>query len=322
MPDDSIPSELQPRAQDYPFDLERTLSAIVGVRAHIPEDGFTVSALGTERAGSGSVIDVTGLVLTIGYLIMEAETIWLTTIDGRAVPGHALAYDTETGFGLVQALGRLGLPALEFGDSATLSIGEAMILAAAGGRGQTVRTQLVGRQYYAGYWEYLLEDALYTAPHHPNWGGAGLIDREGRLVGIGSLVLHQRVSEERSLGLNMVVPIDALKPILDPLRRYGRVDRPPRPWLGLHASEQEDAVIVHGVTRGGPAHLAGIRLGDRILAVGDEPVGDLRELWLAVWATGSAGATVRLQIGRGTEQLDFAVASQPRERFLRRPPLQ
>jgi S1-C subfamily serine protease len=322
MPDDSIPDDLHPKSQDYPFDLDHTLSAVVGVKAHIPEDGFTATVLGTERVGSGVVIDAAGLVLTIGYLIMEAETVWLTTIDGRAVPGHALAFDGETGLGLVQALGRLDLPALDFGDSATLAIGESAILAASGGRGQSVKTRLVGRQYFAGYWEYLIEDALYTAPHHPNWGGAALIDRDGKLVGIGSLVLQQQVAESRALSLNMVVPIDLLKPVLASLRSTGRTGRPPRPWLGLYAGEQDDTVIVHGLAQGGPAQRAGVHLGDRIIGVDDDAVGDLRELWLGIWAAGPAGATVRLQIGRGEDVLDVVVTSADRTSFLRGPRLQ
>ena len=322
MPDESIPADLQPKPQDYPFDLDRALSAMVGVKAHIPEDSFTAGILGTERSGNGIVIDAKGLVLTIGYLITEAETIWLTTVDGRAVQGHALAYDTETGFGLIQALGRLDLPAVELGDSATLAIGEAVILAGIGGRSHAVKARIVGRQYFAGYWEYLLDDALYTAPHHPNWGGAGLLDNEGKLVGVGSLVLQQQVSEARALSLNMVVPIDLLKPILEPLRREGRTGRPARPWLGLYAGEQDDAVIVHGLAENGPAQRAGLRLGDRILSVEDEPVGDLRDLWLGLWATGTAGAVVRLQIGRGAEHIDVAVTSADRASFLRSPRLQ
>jgi S1-C subfamily serine protease len=253
---------------------------------------------------------------------MEAESIWLTTGDGRAVPGHALAYDAETGFGLIQALGRLGLPALELGDSTALATGESVILAAGGGRSHAVKARIVARQYFAGYWEYLLEDALYTAPDHPNWGGAALIDSEGRLVGIGSLALQQQVAETRSLSLNMVVPIDVLKPILEALRRQGQSGRPPRPWLGLYANEQEEAVVVHGLAEGGPAQRAGVRQGDRILAVGDEPVGDLRDLWLGIWAVGKAGATVHLQIGRGKNTLDLAVTSADRSSFLRTPSLQ
>ena len=322
MPDDSIPDDLLPRPQDYPFDLDRALSAIVSVRSHIPEDGFTAGGLGTERSGSGVVIDKAGLVLTIGYLIMEAETIWLTTADGRALPGHALAYDAETGFGLIQALGRLDLPALELGDSTALATGESVILAAGGGRSHAVKARIVGRQYFAGYWEYLLDEALYTAPHHPNWGGAGLLDNEGKLVGIGSLVLQQQVAETRSLSLNMVVPIDVLKPILDNLRQQGHSGRPARPWLGLYASEQEEAVVVHGLAEGGPAQRAGLRQGDRIITVGGEPVGDLRDLWLGIWASGTAGATVKLQIGRGTDTLNLAVTSADRASFLRTPSLQ
>jgi len=322
MQDDTIPIDLQPQPQDYPFDLDHTLSAIVGVRAHIPDDGYTASVLGTDRAGSGIVIDSAGVVLTVGYLILEAETIWLTTLDGRAVPGHALAYDGETGFGLVQALGRLDLPALEFGDSGELAIGEATILAAAGGRAHAVRTRLVGRQYFAGYWEYLLEDALYTAPHNPNWGGAGLIDGKGRLVGVGSLALQQRVADDRSLNLNMVVPIDLVKPILDSLRRLGRSDRPPRPWLGLYVGEEEEAVVVHGLADKGPAETAGIRLGDRILAVGETPVGDLRDLWHGIWAVGAAGATIQLHIARAAKTRIVDIPSADRAKFLRGPKLQ
>jgi S1-C subfamily serine protease len=322
MSDESIPTTLQPRPQDYPYDLNETLRAIVGVRANIPENGFTAPILGTDRAGSGVVIDAAGLVLTIGYLILEAETVWLTTLDGRAVPGHALAYDFETGFGLIQALGRLDLPALEFGDSDALPIGRVTILAGVGGCAQAIRTRLVGRQYFAGHWEYLLEDALYTAPHHPNWGGAGLIDRDGRLIGIGSLALQQRVSPDHALNVNMSVPINALKPILDPLRRLGRVNRPPRPWLGVYAGEQETAIVVHGLALGGPAEKAGLRLGDRIVAVNEEPVSNLRELWLGIWANGSAGAVIRLQIGRGTELRYVVVTSADRAQFLRSPSLQ
>jgi S1-C subfamily serine protease len=319
---DTIPTDLQPKARDYPFDLDQALSAIVGVKAHIPEDGSTASGLGTERSGSGVVIDSAGLVLTIGYLIVEAEKIWLTTADGRALPGHALAYDAETGFGLIQALGRLGLPALALGDSTAIAPEEALILAAFGGKRQAIKARLAFRQHFAAYWEYLLDDALYTAPLHPNWGGAGLIDSAGRLVGIGSLALQQPGTDSGVSSLNLVVPTDLLKPILGALRRGGRTDRAPRPWLGVYAGEQEDAVIIHGLAGGGPAEQAGLRLGDRILAIGDASVGDLRTLWRSLWATGTAGVDVRLQIGRGNAVLDITVTSGDRIRFLRSPSLQ
>src|SRR5207237_4967739 len=104
-----IPAEIQPKPEDCAFDLERALSAVLGLRATVPEDAFTAGTLGTERAGSGVLIREDGLVLTIGYLVTEAETMWLTSEGGGAVQGHVLAYDQETGCGLVQALGRLNI---------------------------------------------------------------------------------------------------------------------------------------------------------------------------------------------------------------------
>ena len=190
-PDWEIPPDLQPDPDDYTFDLDKTLNAVVSLNSHVPADAFTANTLGMERGGSGVVIKESGLIVTIGYLITEAETIWIHTNDGCAVPGHALALDQETGFGLVQALGRLDLPALEIGDSDRLRVGEHCILAAGGGRQHAIETQLAGRLEFAGYWEYALDDAFYTAPAHPFWGGTGLIGRDGKLLGIGSLIVQQ-----------------------------------------------------------------------------------------------------------------------------------
>ncbi len=184
-----IPTNLQPDPDDYPFDLDRALRAVVGLRSHVPADAFTAGTLGTERTGNGVVIREDGLVLTIGYLITEAEQVWLITHDGRAVPGHALAFDPTSGFGLVLALGKLGLPALELGDSEGLEVGAEAIMAAGGGRHHAIETRVVGRQEFAGYWEYLLENAIFTAPAHPFWSGSALIGKDGRLMGTGSLIL-------------------------------------------------------------------------------------------------------------------------------------
>ena len=186
------------------------------------------------------VIRESGLVATIGYLITEAETIWITSSDGRAVPGHALAYDQESGFGLVQALGRLDLPALEMGDSDRLKVGDQVVFAAGGGRHHAIETRVVGRQEFAGYWEYVLDDAIFTAPAHPFWGGGGLIGTDGKLMGIGSLILQQGDGKGRRLDMNMVVPIGLLTPIMKDLLSYGRVNRPARPWLGMYATEADD----------------------------------------------------------------------------------
>src|SRR5579864_2053547 len=165
-----VPASVQPRPEDYAYDLDQALSAVVAVRSIIPGDAFSAETLGTERAGNGVLIRKDGLVLTIGYLITEAETIWLTLSDGRAVPGHVLGYDQETGFGLVQALARLDVPALEIGQSCAASIGERVVVAGAGGRARSVAARIVAKQEFAGYWEYVLDEAIFTAPAHPNWG--------------------------------------------------------------------------------------------------------------------------------------------------------
>jgi len=317
-PERAIPYNLQPHDRDWSFDIETALRAIVSVRADVPDDAFSAEALGTERAGSGVVIEG-GLVVTMAYLIMEAETIWLTTADGKAVPGYALAVDFETGFGLVQPLGELGVAPIAFGDAAKMELEAPALLAASGGRTRTIETRLVGRQEFAGYWEYLIEDAMFTAPAHPFWGGAGLIDANGKLVGIGSLILQQGDGHGHRVDMNMVVPISLLIPRLAQLRRYGRVDQAPRPWLGLFAMESDDQVVAGGIADGGPADKAGIRPGDRLVAVEGEEITDLAALWRRVWQVGPAGARVRMTIGREEETLHMLVKSVDRMSMLRGP---
>jgi S1-C subfamily serine protease len=316
--DRDIPQNLQPRPSDYQFDLESTLRGIVSLRAGIPNDAFTAEALGTERAGSGIAIPG-GLVLTMGYLIMEAESIWMTTADGRAVPGHALAVDFETGFGLVQPLGKLGIPEIAIGDSNALEVGNQALLCAAGGRHRAIETRVVGRQEFAGYWEYLIEDAFFTAPAHPFWGGAGLIGPDGRLLGVGSLVLQQGEAGGKRVDMNMVVPTALLLPVQEELTRLGRVNRPARPWLGMFAMEDDDAIMVGGVTDGGPADRAGLRPGDRVVAVDGDEITDLPQLWRRVWSAGTAGARVRMSIGRQEELLHVTLHSIDRASMLRAP---
>jgi S1-C subfamily serine protease len=315
-----IPPNLQPDPDDYGFDLEQTLRAVVGLRANVPGDAFTAGTLGTERQGSGAVIREDGLVLTIGYLITEAETVWVITADGRAVPGHALAYDQSTGFGLVQALGRLNLPALELGDSDAVDLGTPGIVAAGGGREHAVETKVVGKQEFAGYWEYLLDEALFTAPAHPFWSGAALIGRDGKLLGTGSLILQQGDGKRR-MDMNMIVPIGLLRPILDDLLTMGRSKAPPRPWLGLYAMESDGGLVVGGTATKGPADRAGLRQGDHILSVGNEEVNDLASLWRKVWSAGSAGAPVVLRVGRDGNAQTVRLTSADRTSFLRAPRL-
>ena len=217
-----IPRSAQPRPEQVSFDLDRALDAIVGLRATIPEDAFTAGILGTERTGNGVLIGENGLVLTIGYLVAEAESVWLTAGDGSVLAGHALGYDFESGFGLVQALGRFSVPPLEIGSSAALEVGDFVVMAGEGGRRHSLNARVTAKREFAGYWEYVLDEALFTTPPHPNWGGSGLIDRNGRLVGIGSLLVrHAGGGGEDTLDGNMIVPIDLLKPILDDMQTLG-----------------------------------------------------------------------------------------------------
>ncbi|HEX8165638.1 MAG TPA: S1C family serine protease [Beijerinckiaceae bacterium] len=313
-----VPPGAQPKPQDYPYDLDRALSAVVSVTATIPPDAFTAQTLGTERAGHGVQIQ-DGVVLTIGYLVTEAQSVWLMTGDGRAVQGHVLGYDQVTGFGLVQALGRLDLPSLELGDSAAAGLGERVVVAGAGGRSRAVAARIVARQEFAGYWEYVLDEAIFTAPAHPHWGGTAVIGPAGDLLGIGSLQLQHMGPGGRPALLNMVVPIDLLKPILQDLLTLGRPNRPPRPWLGLFAAEAEDKVVVAGLAEGGPADRAGLRAGDAILAVRGAKVGNLAGFFRRVWALGHAGVDVPLAIGREGRTVEITVPSGDRNRFLKGP---
>jgi S1-C subfamily serine protease len=314
-----VPAAVQPRPEDYGYDLDRALSSVLGLHTIIPSDAFTAETLGTERAGNGVLID-DGLVLTIGYLVTEAETVWLITADGRAVPGHTMAYDQTTGFGLVQALGRLNLPALELGDSDTLAIGQEAIVAAGGGRHHAIEAKVVGRQEFAGYWEYLIDDAIFTFPSHPNWGGTALLSQKGELIGIGSLQL-EREREGRNEHLNLIVPIDLLKPVLDDLRRFGRVNKPMRPWLGIYSTEIEDKVVIVGVAPKGPAARAELKTGDVILSVDGEDVSTLAELYRKVWSLGTAGVEVPMTLYREGLTFDVRVNSSDRAKFLRAPRL-
>jgi len=316
----ALPEQLRPRPEDTSFDLEAVLRAVVLLRAEIPEDAFTADVLGTERVGHGVVISADGheLVLTIGYLITEATSIWLTTYDGRAVAGHPLGYDQVTGFGLVLPLGHLGCPPLARGSATTLSVGDRVYVIGHGGSAHSLAARLIARREFAGYWEYLLEDALFTAPPHPLWGGTAVVDGTGQLVGIGSL-LTQEAGTAEAFDANLFVPIDIAEPILGDMLRLGRPSRPPRPWLGVYAAEQDDHIVIAGLSRGAPAQRAGLRPGDVVLAVAGQNVDSLPAFFRAIWARGPSGCTVPLDVMRGRESLRFEVHSASREDFLHKP---
>jgi S1-C subfamily serine protease len=316
-----VPASVQPRPEDYAYNLEAALASVVSLRSHIPADAFTADALGTDRAGHGVIIRDNGLVLTVGYLITEADSVWLTLADGRIVPGHTLAFDQETGFGLVQPLARVGLPALPLGRSAAARIGDPVVIGGAGGRERSVAAYIVGKQEFAGYWEYVLEEAIFTAPAHPNWGGTAMIGAGGELLGIGSLQLERGGARSEGQYLNMIIPIDLLHPILDDMLAIGRVNRPARPWLGIYSTEVEGRIVLVGLAGRGPAERADLRAGDIIVAVDGEDVHDLAGLYRRIWSLGDAGVEVPLTIYRDGDTFDVRVNSGDRMKFLKAPKL-
>jgi S1-C subfamily serine protease len=315
-----MPSAVQPKPENYAYDLDAALNALVGLRAIVPGDAFTAETLGTERTGNGVFIRQ-GVVLTIGYLITEAEAVWLHLADGRAVPGHVLAYDQETGFGLVQALAKLDLPVLPIGQSKSAKVGDPVVVAGAGGRKHSVVARIAAKQEFAGNWEYVLDEAIFTAPAHPFWGGTAMIGRAGELLGIGSLQVQQVRDSGTAEPLNMIVPIDILKPILDDLLTMGQPNHPPRPWLGLNATEIDDKVVVARVSNGGPARRANLRTGDVVLSVAGEEVSDLASFFRKVWSLGKAGVEVPLTLYRDGRTFEARVTSGDRNRFLKGPSL-
>jgi S1-C subfamily serine protease len=316
-----FPEGTQPKGAEVAFDLERVLSSVVSLRSEVPGDAFSAATLGTERAGNGVVIGADGLVLTIGYLITEATKVWLVSGAGIAHPAHVVGYDQTSGFGLVQALGRLGTPTIELGASGDSEVGDEVIVAGYGGRHHALRARIVSKCEFAGYWEYLLDEAIFTAPPHPSWGGAALIGSDGRLQGVGSLLVQEARRDGRPCDGNMFVPIDLLEPILDDLVKYGKVDRPPRPWLGMFATEAEGSLVVAGLASGAPADRANLRVGDVVLKVAGAPVADLADMFRRIWALGGAGTVVPLTISRDGDELSVSVHSADRGAFLKSPGL-
>jgi S1-C subfamily serine protease len=325
VPDESdddwdVPIEARPRPRDYEFDVDRALSSVVAIRASVPEDAFTATTLGAERAGNAVLISEEGVVLTIGYLVTEAAEIQLETQSGVVVPGHVLGIDQASGLGLVQALEPLGIPAMALGDSRHAAPGDIAIVAGAGGRRRSVAGKVVARQEFSGSWEYLIEEAIFTMPAHPNWGGAALIGAEGTLLGVGSLQLQHQGSSGPPRALNMVVPTELLVPIYDDLKA-GRPSRPPRPWLGLFAQEQQSSVVVLDVASDGPARRAGLHRGDTVRVAGGMDISNLADFYRSVWALGASGVDVPLTIERDGDVFEVTLKSADRRSFLKTPRL-
>ncbi len=311
------PTPLQgprPKPEDYPFDLRTVLSAVRPLQSAVPPDAYSASTLGTEREGNAILIDEDGLLLTIGYLIVEAADVLVSDDTGTPIPAQVVGYDHDTGFGLLRAVSTLGIEPIELASSAaSLREGDKAIVASQGGLEQALEAHVASRREFAGSWEYLLDEAIFTMPLHPCWSGAALLGVEdGRLLGVGSLFVQEAAEGRTPVPGNMFVPIDLLTPILDDLITHGRRNAPPRPWLGMHTTEALGHLLVAGVRDGGPAERAGIEPGDLVHAVEGETVETLAEMYRTMWSAGSAGASIRLSVQRDAEAMEIVVRSGDR----------
>ncbi len=305
------------RAAEAPS-LGEVVQAIVAIESHVAEEARTAATLGQMRAGSGVVVDEQGLVLTIGYLILEADEVTITVGEGRQVPARVVGYDSDTGFGLLRAAEPLEVRPIALGDSAGVSARDPVLVLTAGGMETAMPALVVARHNFAGYWEYLLDDAIVTVPSHPNYGGAALLGQGGELLGIGSLAMGVP-GLGRPLRGNLFVPIDAAKPLLAQLRDEGRIHHVSRPWLGVYLQEAEGGLNVTRVAEEGPAETAGVVAGDVIVGIDGLAAGSLPEFYRTLWGRGDAGVSVRLALLRDDQVLELTVGTRDRYTWLRFP---
>jgi S1-C subfamily serine protease len=289
--------------------LQDLVSAVVRIKTFINPDGSSVSNLGREREGSGIVIDESGLVLTISYLIVEANAVEIVTTGGRTLAAAVVGYDHETGFGLLRTLEPPNIKPLPLGKSADLKEQDPVLVSSFGGTGMVLPVRVVSRRVFTGSWEYLVEDAIFTSPPHSAWSGSALISREGRLVGIGSLIVGDAKNENEPSPGNMFVPIDLLPPVMGDLLSKGRIAGPGRPWLGVNAQPVAGKLVVGRVTPESPAAKAGLKRGDVIVGIGGVKTATLTEFYQKMWSTGAAGVTVPLDIESGDGSRRIGVPS-------------
>ena len=296
------------------------LAAVVKIRMKALADARSNASLGPSREGSGVVIDDKGHVLTIGYLVIEADAIEVTSAEGKTSPATLIGYDHATGFGLLRTVLPLGVKPIDMGASGDLAVREPVMVAPHGGREFVSRAFVVSRRQFTGSWEYLLDSAIFTSPPTFTWAGSALISREGKLVGIGSLLVRDSMEPGTPLPGNMFVPIDLLKPILADLIGKGRVEGPPRPWLGMATEEVQGKLFVTRVSPDAPSDNAGIRRGDIIVGVGADSVSTHAELYQKLWSLGPAGTEVPLKVLQGASVKELKVRSIDRTEYFRSKP--
>ena len=303
---------------NLPAEVLDALPAVVGVRTTVPADRRSASTLGTEREGHGIVIDNEGLIVTIGYLIMEADSITITDIDGRKLPASIVGYDYESGFGLVRTAVPAKVRPMKFGDSDIATLRSEAYVAGLGGEGATLKVKVAGRREFAGYWEYLLDSAIFTVPAYPLWGGSALIAMDGTLLGVGSLLVQDALGPGApAFPGNMYVPINRLKPVFHELVENGKISTPPRPWLGIHTVEHMGQLVILGISEGGPGDRAGLKRGDILQALDGEAVDEVAEFYKRLWAMGPAGTPVKLRLERDGDAFEVTVRSGDRSTYMK-----
>jgi S1-C subfamily serine protease len=310
----------RPGPDDAGFDLEAALGAVWALESRVPADAISARNLGMEREGNAVLIDDSGILVTIGYLITEATDVEVRNGD-RKVAAQVIGYDHGTGFGLIQTVEKLDARPLEISKDVS-GFGEDMpvIIASSGGVKASILGTVAERRNFAGSWEYMLDSAIFTVPLHPRWSGSALIDPvTGKLIGIGSLFVQQAGGDDDGAPGNMFVPADLLPPIYDELITTGRARSRARPWLGMHTTEAMGSLVVSGVHDEGPADSAGVRPGDIIEKIEDEEITELSEMYSRIWAVGGAGADISLSLIRGSRGLDIIVRSADRHDFLKLP---
>ena len=302
---------------NLPPEVVDVLPAVVGVHTTIPEDRRSAQTLGAEREGHGIVIDDEGLVVTIGYLIMEADTITVTTSEGESLPAKIVGYDYESGFGLVRT--RRAFPdvrPMTFGDSDALSLRSEAYVAGVGGEKATLKVKVAGRREFAGYWEYLLDNAIFTVPAYPLWGGSALVGMDGTLLGVGSLLVQEALGPGApAFPGNMYVPINRLKPVFEELVEHGKLSTPSRPWLGLYTVEHMGQLVVGGISDGGPADRAGLKRGDVLQALNGEVLDEVADFYRKLWASGPAGTAITLRMERDNDAFEVTVRTGDRAKY-------
>jgi serine protease Do len=305
-----------PGSSSLPPEISDMLPAVVGVQTTIPQNRRSAQSLGAEREGHGTVIDDNGLIVTIGYLIMEAATVTITDIDGRTFPAHIVGYDYESGFGLVRTDESPNIKPMQFGDSDSLSLRSEAYVLGMGGEKSTLRVKVAGRREFAGYWEYLLDNAIFTVPAYPLWGGSALVGIDGSLLGVGSLLVQEALGPGApAFPGNMYVPINRLKPIFAELVRTGRISTAARPWLGLLTAEHMGQLVVIGLSDGGPADRAGLRRGDILQALNGEVLDDVADLYRKLWSSGPAGTPILLRMERDHDAFEVTVRTGDRAQY-------